>query len=184
MFVLNLKSFKKIVVKWRLPCRIWTRQADQINANPVRRFAMIWSTCHVQIRQGSLHLTTIFLKFFKLISKSSLLVGFAMIWQSKAQNGICAEDLNQIWLEVDLFEWEFSWNLTRNIVFQDDVRKTWPSKAKNGTCAQDLNQIWSECNKRHNRIHEVDLFEYVLSSEFRKLWNLPGGEQKMKEPLM
>ena len=59
--------------------------------------------------------------------------------------------------------------MTRNIVFQDDVRKTWPSKAKNGTCAQDLNQIWSECNKRHNRIHEVDLFEYVLSSEFRKL---------------
>ena len=63
-----------------------------------------------------------------------------MIWQSKAQNGICAEDLNQIWLEVDLFEWEFSENTTRNIVFQDDVRKIWPSKAQNGNCAQDLNQ--------------------------------------------
>ena len=31
-----------------------------------------------------------------------------IIWPSKAQNGTCAEDLNQIWLEVDLFEWEFS----------------------------------------------------------------------------
>ena len=73
-FEINLKNFKKIVVKWRLPCRIWTWQIDQIIANLLTGFALIWSACLVQIRQGSLHLTTIFWKLFKLSTNTQILV--------------------------------------------------------------------------------------------------------------
>ena len=73
----------------------------------------------------------------------------AIVWQIWSRSEAKLEVFVQLWVKPLQkamrkwsYEWEFSKNSTRNIVFQGVVPKIWPSKAQNGTCAEDLNQIW------------------------------------------